>query len=47
MKTIEPPVCVVDDDAAVREAVERLVRSEGMASGIKKMGLRGESEALR
>ena len=29
MKTAEPPVCVVDDDAGVREAVEALLRVEG------------------
>ena len=29
MKTTEPPVCVVDDDAGVREAVEALLRVEG------------------
>ena len=29
MKTTDPPVCVVDDDAGVREAVEALLRAEG------------------
>ena len=29
MKKIVPPVCVVDDDPGVREAVENLLRSEG------------------
>lgn len=29
MKAIIPPICVVDDDAGVREAVESLLRSEG------------------
>lgn len=29
MKNEVPPVCVVDDDAAVREAIENLLRSEG------------------
>ncbi|HEY5953924.1 MAG TPA: sigma-54 dependent transcriptional regulator [Terrimicrobiaceae bacterium] len=29
MKTTIPPVCVVDDDAAIREAVEGLLRAEG------------------
>jgi DNA-binding NtrC family response regulator len=29
MKTTDPPVCVVDDDGGVREAVEALLRAEG------------------
>ena len=29
MKTTDPPVCVVDDDAGVREALESLLRIEG------------------
>lgn len=29
MKTPTPPICVVDDDAGVREAVESLLRAEG------------------
>jgi DNA-binding NtrC family response regulator len=30
MKTIEPPVCVVDDDESVRESLSSLLRSEGI-----------------
>ena len=30
MKKTVPPVCVVDDDPGVREAVENLLRSEGL-----------------
>jgi FixJ family two-component response regulator len=30
MKKTLPPVCVVDDDPGVREAVENLLRSEGL-----------------
>lgn len=30
MKRTEPPVCIVDDDVSVREAVSRLARSEGL-----------------
>src|SRR5262245_16563865 len=29
MKTTIPPICVVDDDVSVREAVEGLLRTEG------------------
>lgn len=29
MKTMIPPICVVDDDAGVRESVESLLRAEG------------------
>ncbi len=29
MKSSIPPICVVDDDAGVREAVESLLRAEG------------------
>jgi DNA-binding NtrC family response regulator/class 3 adenylate cyclase len=29
MKTTDPPICVVDDDAGVREALEGLLRAEG------------------
>jgi DNA-binding NtrC family response regulator len=30
MKRIDPPVCVVDDDASIRESVESLLRAEGL-----------------
>jgi DNA-binding NtrC family response regulator len=30
MKTIDVPVCVVDDDASIRESVEGLLRAEGL-----------------
>jgi len=30
MNRIKPPVCVVDDDFSVREAVEILLRAEGI-----------------
>jgi FixJ family two-component response regulator len=30
MNRIKPPVCVVDDDFSVREAVENLLRAEGI-----------------
>src|ERR1700679_2448979 len=30
MKRIDLPVCVVDDDASIRESVESLLRAEGL-----------------
>ena len=30
MKTIDTPICVVDDDASIRESVKRLLRAEGL-----------------
>ena len=30
MNRIDPPVCVIDDDASIRESVESLLRAEGL-----------------